>query len=148
VTAQPEEAVGQEAAGETASDVAPMRAEARGRASSIPTAFPLPLDPETGTGARWSPEVVRAWLLGRVEAVKARELDLIHGPPTSVAAMHERHRVAASHWRSPLLRGARSAYGALHTAIYAQLLALGDATFSPAGLILSALLVYLLVYWL
>jgi hypothetical protein len=91
---------------------------------------------------------VRAWLLRRAEAVKARELDLIHGPPPSLGAMHERHRVAASHWHSPLLRGVRSAYGGLHTAAYAQLLALGDATFSPAGLILTALLIYLLIYWL
>lgn len=122
------------------------------RAKSVPSAFPaaLPLPPsgEPDCDSPSRPELVRAWLLVRVTAVREREINLIHGPPASLAAMHARHQQAAAHWQSGLIRGLRTGWGWLHTAIYAQLLALADATFSPAGALLAVLFLLALIYWL
>jgi hypothetical protein len=94
------------------------------------------------------PELVRAWLLGHLKPVLARDLDLIHGPPASIGALHARHAQAAAHWKSPVPHALRTVWGWLHTAAYAQLLAVADATFSPAGAVLAVLLILACWHWL
>lgn len=129
-----------------------MLAEARRRAGSVPTALPLPpaLPPDADTqGDRaLSPELVRAWLLKRAEALKARELNLIHGPPPTLGAMHQRHKTAAAHWNGALPRNARLGWGALHTAVAAILYAALDAVFSPAGAVITVLAILIAINWL
>jgi hypothetical protein len=93
--------------------------------------------------------MVRAWLQGRATAFAAREFDVIHGPPPTLARMHERHRVAASHWSAALISKPRMAWGLLHTALAAVLYAALDALFSPVGAILAATFILTAVhYWL
>jgi hypothetical protein len=138
----------EEAVAPAAPELAPTRGEAPRRASSLPSELPTAQPPVTEGDAASRPELVRAWLLSRVSAVKSRELDLIHGPPASLKAMHVRHQVAAAHWKSPVPRNLRVVWGWLHTAAYALLLALMDAAFSPAGAVLAVLALLTLVYWL
>lgn len=127
---------------------APTRAEAPGRASSLPTALPLSHPADTDSDETAWPELVRAWLAGRLSKLGQHPLDLIHGPPASIGAMHARHQQAAAHWKSPAARGLRTAWGWLHTAVYAAWITLMDATFSPAGALLAVLFVLTLIYWL
>ncbi len=92
--------------------------------------------------------MVRARFLGRLERVKARELNLVNGPPSTIAAMHARHAQAAAHWEGALPRRARLAWGWLHTAVFTLVLAGLDAAFSPAGAIIAVLFIYALLHWL
>lgn len=118
------------------------------RATSVPTALPLP--PVTDTpDDRWpAPDAVRAWLLSRLEAARKRELDLVHGPPGSLGSIHARHQRAAAHWNGALPRNLRLGWGALHTAIAAVLYAALDAAFSPAGALLAVLFIIACWHWL
>ena len=92
--------------------------------------------------------MVRARFLGRLERVKARELNLVNGPPSTIAAMHARHAQAAAHWEGALPRRARLAWGWLHTAVFTLVLAGLDAAFSPVGAVIAVLFIYALLHWL
>jgi hypothetical protein len=138
----------EEAVEQAAPESVPTQAEARGRASSVPTALPTAQPADTDSDSPGRPELVRAWLLMRASAVKDRPLDLIHGPPATIGALHARHAQAAAHWKSPVPRSLRTAWGWLHTAVYAQLLVLADAMFSPAGAVLAVLFILACWHWL
>jgi hypothetical protein len=89
---------------------------------------------------------VAAWLRARGTHVAGRELNLIHGPPPSVSGQWARHQQAAALWHSPLMKGLRLAWGALHTAAATGAYVLLDTGFSPAGALIVALITYLLVH--
>jgi hypothetical protein len=91
--------------------------------------------------------MVRAWLQGRVTAFAAREFDVIHGPPPTLARMHERHRIAASHWDAAIIRKPRAAWGLLHIALAAALYAALDALFSPAGAAITIASVFICIHY-
>ena len=140
---------------ETSPEAQTHAQRARSVPNALPAALPLPLAGEPEGDSPWSPEAVRARAEAALAPVVAfgrrlldRELDLIHGPPPSIPAMHARHQAAAGHWNGAAFRGARTGWGWLHTAIATVLYALLDAVFSPAGAIIAALFLLALFNWL
>lgn len=126
------------------------------RAISVATALPFADSEGDAESLPGVPELVREWLSGpagwvqkRGAAFAAREFDVIHGPPPTLARMHERHRVAASHWDAALIRKPRQAWGLLHIALAAVLYAALDALFSPVGAVLAGLFILTAIhFWL
>jgi hypothetical protein len=134
-----------------------IQAEAHAqRARSLTSALPSSLPRDDAESLPGLPELVREWLQGpagwlqkRGAAFTAREFDVIHGPPPTLARMHERHRVAASHWDAAIIRKPRAAWGLLHITLAAALYAVLDALFSPVGALITALSVYISIhFWL
>jgi len=148
---------GEEAVAVSEPELDPMRQCAQRAKSLTPTA-PLPFPPgvsvtDSDPAARARDAVLRlaatrAWLLTRIERAKARELNLVNGPPPSIRQMHARHAAAAGHWQGGFPKGCRLAWGWLHTAVFTLVLAALDAAFSPAGAIIAVLFIYALLHWL
>jgi hypothetical protein len=129
-------------------ELATMHAGARRHARSVAPALPLPEVAEPESDTLSLPELVqmvRSWLRERVSTAAERKLDLIHGPPPTVAALHARHAKAAAHWNGAIPRNLRLLWGLIHTLVTVLAYTAADALFSPAGAILAAGFIYLCI---
>lgn len=128
-------------------ELVPTLAEARRHARSVSASLSGAQAADTESDSAGVPQMVRTWLQGRVTAFAAREFDVIHGPPPTLARMHERHRIAASHWSAALISKPRMAWGLLHTALAAVLYAVLDALFSPFGALFAVLFIAAAIHY-
>jgi hypothetical protein len=127
-----------------AQDLAPTRE------ASVATALPaaLPLKPVTHPkdDAPSPAEQARMWLLPRLTALATGDNPLGIQPP-DVFALWRQHREAAGHWNAAVIRYPRLAYGLAHTSVAITGYWLFWATFSPAGLVITAALLAAFFYW-
>lgn len=121
-------------------------AETRRRAKSIPTALPLKPVTAPGDDSPSPADQARLWLLPRLTAIATGDNPLGIQPP-DVFALWRKHREAAAHWNAPVIRYPRLAYGLVHTTAAVSAYWLLWATFSPAGLVITAALLAAFIYW-
>ena len=67
--------------------------------------------------------------------------------PPDVFALWRKHREAAAQWNAPVIRYPRLGYGVAHTSVAVTGYWLLWATFSPAGLVITAALLAAFFYW-
>lgn len=140
-----EEAVASPAAGDE-----PNRAEARGRASSIPklpfAALPLPFrgapDSDAPSPAAQAADVVRRRLAGLTS------VPVIRRQPDHLERLWARHREAAQRHEGALLKDARYAWGVLHVAVWSACLVVLSVAFSPGGFVLAVAVAAACWFWL
>lgn len=86
------------------------------------------------------------WLLPRVTRLATGENPLGIQPP-DVFALWRQHREAAARWNAPVIRYPRLAYGLGHTTAAVSAYWLLWATFSPAGLVITAVILAAFYHW-
>lgn len=154
MSAQPERA-GEEAVAPEHRELVPQaqpRASARGGTAS--TALLLePVKPPRGDGESPAEQALNRAIgaFGQVDRLYKRAAhghSLLHLDPPSVQSVWAGHRKAAARWDGALLRGLRLTYGVLHTAITVPVYIILWATSTPAGLVITAVLLTAAAVWL
>lgn len=128
--------------------------ETRRRAKSVPAS--LPLQPVTApednalspAGEALSRAIGAYGQIGALYAKVAHGHSLLHLDPPSVQAVWAGHRKAAAHWNSPIARSLRLFYGVLHTTATIPIYVILWATSTPAGLVITAVLLTAAAVWL
>lgn len=131
----------------TEPDLAAHRAEARGRAISVPQPAVLPLDqPRVALTERdlaAAAERASGWLTALAEGRH------VTGHHPSLAGARERHHEAAGEWNAPLVKGARLAWAyGIHLPVKSALMLIEWLLETPLrsfGVAVIALLTYFLV---
>jgi hypothetical protein len=136
-----------------ASDLEPTRAEARGRAESVPTAL-LAVHHASPADARRDYVLSRLrGLLDRLRVISAKAAaravficQLATRPP-SPKDLRDLHKEAASQWEAALFRWPRHLWGAGHTALYTAAYGALAVLFSPAGAVLAVAFIITCWFW-
>lgn len=126
------------------------RAEARGRASSVPE---LPFAGPEGSSRLPDAGHALSRAAGVASAAGMRFAEvtsrpLIHLPAPAISAVWLKHQEAASHWEAALVRVPRRLWGVMHTGVTGAVYGLLWATSTPAGFVVLVVLLVACRIWL